>query len=272
MDFLPKFKSYSPERICTHKLVIPSFSYCSDTAVQPTNVKVCSLDLFSTASFLTWARDRNGCWNISALLHIPQCLFLLNHYKLPPSRKVTSPNSWHSRRENLSPATASHSTDFRVTMAVDAGWHEEQSFMSLLLTVPSLTISSGCHFSCSAQAAATFPQAHSSAFIWLPWKHHMWGKISLAFQSPEDFQRFCECQAKREEEFSWSTAHVAGDLKVPSHLLIFCLWCVLQSCVGSNPPQDKLYWLHNTEPQNHRAIGSQDQNCSCWRNQTTAAV
>lgn len=165
-------------------------------------LKVYSLALFSTVSFLTWARARNGCWNISALLHTPQCLLLLIHYNFPPPRKVTSPNSWHRRRQNLSPATASPSTDSRVTMAVDAGWLKEQSVTSLLLTGSNLTISSGSHFPCSARAAVTFPQAHRRAFTCLPWKNLIWGRISLAFWSPENFQRFCECQAKREEEFS----------------------------------------------------------------------
>lgn len=204
MDFLPKFKSCSPGRICAHKLVVPRFLHCSETLWLLYRqlkfcslLKVCSLALFSTASFLTWARVRDGCWDISMLLHTPQCLFLLIHYKFPPSRKVTSPNIWHSRRENLSPTTASHSRDSRVTMAVDAGWLKEQSGMSLLLAGSNLTISSGSHFPRSAQPAGTFPQAHRSAFTWLPWKHPIWGRISLAFWSPEDFQRFCECQAKK---------------------------------------------------------------------------
>lgn len=46
----------------------------------------------------------------SVLLNVPQCLFLLIHYKFPLSRRVTSPNCWLSRRQSLSPAPASHST------------------------------------------------------------------------------------------------------------------------------------------------------------------
>lgn len=162
-------------------------------------------------------------------------------HPLPPSRKVTSPNSWHSRREHLSPATASHSTDSRVTMAVDAGCHEEQSVMSLLLTAPNLTISPGCHFSCSLKLLRPFPKPTAVLLL------GFYGSITFGVKShlpfgPQRIPRgFVNAKPRERKNFSWSTAHVAGDLKVPSHLLIFCLWCVLQGCVGLNPSQDKMY-------------------------------
>lgn len=64
MDFLPKFKSYSPERICSRKLVVPSFSYCSDSAVQPINVLLTSEGVFISSflhSFISYL-DKGQEW------------------------------------------------------------------------------------------------------------------------------------------------------------------------------------------------------------------